>query len=410
MEPAPVGGCLTLRRLGLVLAAGFWAVAALLLLRTAVPTGLHLPHVDVAATFGRENASRAARFERFANWDNVLSEVALLCVLLVYARKGAAFVRQSAAGRIGTGMLLGMLGLALVWLSQLPFGLAEHWWERRHDLTTEGYVSWAFSHWAQLGGEFLAICLALLIVMALAGKLPRTWWLPGALVFIGIGAGFQVLLPYLVTLGTHPLRDPVLVAAATADERAQGLGRIPIRVEHVSDTTNEANAYAVGLGLSRRVVLWDTLLDGSYSKAEVNAVLAHELGHHSSNHLPKGIAWYALFALPGTFVIAQVTRRRGGMGRAEAVPLGLLTVVVLQLAASPVQNWISRRMESEADWKSLQTTHDPAATRALFIRFSRDDLADPSPPTWAYLFLENHPTLEQRVAMADAWAARRHQR
>ena len=375
-------------------------------MQTSVPSGLRLPHVDVAATFGAAQVERAQRYERFARWDWVLSQVALLVVLAVYARKGVAFVRESAAGRIGTGMLLGMLGLALVWLSQLPFGLAQHWWDRRHDLTNEGYLSWAFSNWGELGAEFLSICLALLIVMAIAGKLPETWWLPGALVFVAIGAAFQLVLPYIVTAGTKPLRDPELVADVRADERAQELPRIPIRVEQVSDTTDEANAFAVGLGPSRRVVIWDTLLDGAYSKAEVNAVLAHELGHHSSNHLPKGLAWYALFALPGSFLIARATRRRGGMRRAEAVPLGLFVVAALQLAAMPAQSWISRGMESEADWKSLQTTHNPQAMRSLFIRFSRDDLGDPNPPTWAYVLFESHPTLAQRVAMASAWAAR----
>jgi Zn-dependent protease with chaperone function len=360
----------------------------------------------VDATFGAARVAEAARYERFVRWDWVLSQIALLTVLWIYAKKGVAFVKASAAGRIGTGMLLGMLGLALVWLSQLPFGLAGHWWDRRHDLTTEGYLAWAFGGWAQLGAEFLSICLALLIVMAIAGKLPRWWWLPGSLVFVGIGIGFQLVLPYILTAGTDPLKDPELLATVRTDERTQGLPRIPIRVEKVSDVTGEANAYAIGLGPSRRVVIWDTLLDGDYTNAEVRAVLAHELGHHSSSHLPKGLAWYALFALPGTYLIARVTRRRGGMARPEAVPLGLLVVAVLQLAATPAQNAISRRMEAEADWRSLQTTHDPKSTRSLFIRFGADDLADPSPPGWAYVLFETHPTLAQRVAMADAWAAR----
>jgi STE24 endopeptidase len=242
--------------------------------------------------------------------------------------------------------------------------------------------------------------------MAIAGKLPGGWWVPGAAVFVAIGTAFQLGLPYVLSLDTDPLRDPKVAAAARADERAQGLPDIPIRVEQVSDFTDTANAYAVGLGPSRRVVLWDTLLDGRYSDGEVNAVLAHELGHHSSDHLPKGLAWYGLLALPGTFLIALATRRRGGMSRPEAVPLGLLVVTVLNLAATPAQSWISRRIEAEADWKSLQTTHDPGATKSLFVKFGEEDLADPSPPTWAYLLLEGHPTLEQRVAMADAWAAR----
>jgi len=389
------------------IAAVCWAIAATFLLRTAVPGSLRLRHVDSAATFGAATVRRAAQYERFGNWDWLASQVATLGVLALYAKRGAVFARQSAAGPIGTGMLLGMVGLALVWLSNLPFGVAQHWWDRRHDASSEGYVAWATADWAQLGAAFLSICLALVIVMAIAQRLPRMWWLPGALVFVAIGTGFQLLLPYLVTLGTKPLSDPKLLAAARADERAQGLPRIPFRVEKVSDTTDEVNAYAVGIGSSRRVVLWDTLLDGRYSKRVVNVVMAHELGHHSSKHLPKGLAWYALFALPGTYVIALATRRRGGMARAEAVPLGLLVVVALQLAAAPAQAWISRRMEAEADWKALQTTHDPWAARRLFVSFAKTDVSDPSPPTWAYLILENHPTLEQRVAMVDAWALRK---
>ena len=132
-DPPGPRGRLTLRP-ALVLAAGRWAVAAYLLLRTTVPGSLHLPHIDVGATFGAAHAERAARYERFFRWDWVLSQVALLVVLAVYARTGVRFVRQSAAGRIGTGMLLGMLGLALVWLSQLPFGIAQHWWDRRYGL------------------------------------------------------------------------------------------------------------------------------------------------------------------------------------------------------------------------------------------------------------------------------------
>src|SRR4029078_13450506 len=96
---------------------------------------------------------------------------------------------------------------------------------------------------------------------------------------------------------------------------------------------------------------------------EVRGVLAKESGHHSSRHIPKGIAWFALFALPGAWVLMRATRRRGGMGEAAAVPLALLVVVAQQLGLAPGQSWISRRMEAVADWKALQTTRDPAAAR-----------------------------------------------
>jgi STE24 endopeptidase len=148
------------------------------------------------------------------------------------------------------------------------------------------------------------------------------------------------------------------------------------------------------------------MIDGTFSDAEVRVVLAHEIGHQSSNHIPKGLAWFGLFALPGAWVLMRATRRRGGMGEAAAVPLALLVVAAFQLASAPAQAWISRRMEAEADWKALQTTRDPAAARGLFVGFGTTSLANPDPPAWAYLFLEDHPTLAQRVAMADAWKRR----
>ena len=153
-------------------------------------------------------------------------------------------------------------------------------------------------------------------------------------------------------------------------------------------------------------MFWNTLLDGSFSDGEVKVVLAHELGHHSSNHIPEGLAWYALFALPGAWLIARATRRRGGMANPAAVPLALLVVVVLHLVSLPVYNAISRRMEAEADWKALETTRDPDSAAGLFRNFAIESLNDPSPPTWSYLLFDSHPSVEQRIAMAEAWKAR----
>ena len=192
-DPADQPVRVTARR-GAAIALGVatigWVVAATFLLRTSVPGNLHFRHIDSAATFGANTVRRAAHYERFGNWDWLASQAATVGVLILYAKRGAVFARQSAAGPIGTGMLLGMLGLALVWLSNLPFGIAQHWWDRRHHVSSEGYIAWATGDWAQLGAAFLSICLALVIVMAIAQKLPRTWWLPGALVFVAIGTGF----------------------------------------------------------------------------------------------------------------------------------------------------------------------------------------------------------------------------
>ncbi len=97
-------------------------------------------------------------------------------------------------------------------------------------------------------------------------------------------------------------------------------------------------------------------------------MIAHEYAHQARSHLLKGIAWYALFAFPGAFLIARATRRRGGIREPAAIPLAILVLVVLNLLALPVQNAISRHMEAEADWVALQTTRDPGAMESLFRR------------------------------------------
>ena len=159
-------------------------------------------------------------------------------------------------------------------------------------------------------------------------------------------------------------------------------------------------------GPSARVVLWDTLLSGRYSAGEIKVVAAHEFGHVARRHIWKGLAWSALLTIPLFFVLEVLTRRRGGMERPEVVPFALLVIALVNLAVTPFTNAVSRRYEAEADWRALQTTHDPVAMRALFRRFTARALADPDPPGWYQAIFENHPSGAQRIAMADAWVQR----
>jgi len=94
------------------------------------------------------------------------------------------------------------------------------------------------------------------------------------------------------------------------------------------------------------------------------------------------------------------------MRRPEAIPLALLVLVLLNTAATPFQAAITRHLEQEADWMALQTTRDPKAGQALFQDFAKTSLGDPNPPTWAYLWFDDHPTLMQRIGMVKAWEAR----
>jgi Zn-dependent protease with chaperone function len=364
-----------------------------------------VPHVDEQGLFTAAELDRARDYDRFTRWDFALTQIAVLIAIAAYAIWGVRFMRESAAGRIGTGMLLAMLGLAILWLVQLPFGVAEHWWQRRHHVSKVPYGEWIVNNWFGLGGEFLFICLAILIVMGLAGPLRDWWWIPGGFVFGGLALLFTFIAPYLIP-GQEGLSNPALGAQARTYEQELGLGDIAVRVQKVGKETSAPNAEAVGLGSSRRVILWDTILDRRFAYDEQRTVLAHELTHHARKHLWKGVGWYALFAFPGAFVIARVTRRRGGMRAAEAVPLSLLVLVVLSLLALPLENMITRRMEREADWGALKLTQDPASAKGLFEGFTVNALADPDPPAWDYLLIENHPTIVERIGLVEAWEDR----
>ena len=389
----------------LALAGAGWAVAAWYLWQTDVPAGLDLPELEPTSYFDPAVQERAEDYEGFLRWEFLLSQLAVVVALGVYAVVGPRFIRESAAGRIGTGMLLAMLGLAIAWLVTVPFSVAELWWHRRHDMAEEGYVEWAFGGWLALGGEFLFISLAVLIVMGFAGPLRDRWWIPGAVVFVGLATLFAFVYPYLIPDQVQ-LRDPEIAATAERLAAEQGVHDVPVKVEEIGAITDAPNAEAAGLGPSRRVLLWDTLLDGRFSDAEVGVVLAHEFAHHSRRHLPESLAWYALFAFPGAFVIARATRRRGGMRDPRAVPLGLFVFVGLSLLALPLQSAIGRHLEAEADWVALETTDDPDAARSLFEKFATEARTDPDPPTWAFVVAETHPTVMERLAMVEAWEAR----
>jgi STE24 endopeptidase len=258
-------------------------LAVYLLWPTQVPDHLRVSEPDPSRYFTAAQLEKARDYERFLRIDSLLSLAVLIAVLVAYAARGERFTRESAAGRIGTGMLLGMLGFAIVWLAQLPFGLAALWWERRHDVSKLGYLDWAVSSWLGLAGTFLFVCVAIVIVMALAKPLRDRWWIAGAPAFVALGLVFAFVSPFLMT-DLRGTGNPQLREDGKRLARAQGLPEIPIKVQKVKKFTTAPNAEAAGLGPSRRVILWDTLLQRPFERKEVRFVLAHELGHHSRNH------------------------------------------------------------------------------------------------------------------------------
>jgi STE24 endopeptidase len=384
------------------IAVVFWLIAAYLLLRTTVPGDLHLSGLDPHRFFSAAELARTKRFERFVRIVVVLSLIAEIAALLVLTRRAPRIARNTGLGPIGAGMIVAMITLAVLWAVDLPFSMALRWWDQRHDLTEGSWFDWLVAPWAQLAGGVAFVMLQVAVVMYFARRSPRNWWLPVTPIFLALAVVFLATFPYLDAGGVHGPSTPQLRADVRTLEKAEGIDT-PVDIEKVSDLTTQANAFSVGLGPTERVVVWDTLLDGRFSNAEIRVVLAHEFGHIAHHHLWKGLAWAALFTFPIAFGVARITARRGGLGDPGLLPYGALVLVLLNIAIMPLTNVVSRRYESEADWSALRAAKSPVAQKKLMQKFAETSLQQPDPPTWSYIFFDTHPTLMQRIAMAQAW-------
>ena len=389
---------------GIAAAVALWILAFRQLWQTSVPSDLSLPALDPTRYFSQSDIDSASSYQTFLGIDALLALVAQLVALGIYAIKGPGFVRESAAGRIGTGMLLGMLGLAFVWFSQLPFGIAELWWERKHDVSSQGYVTWLIDYFLAAGGQFLFISLALLIVMALTGLWRRAWWIAAAPALVAVTLAFAFVQPYLIP-GQHDVHKSAIAADARQLAQREGIPGTKVTVQDTHNLGGGPNAEATGLGPTKRVILWDNLVQ-KFPNSQVRVVLAHEFAHLSRDHLWNAFGFMALLALPIALAVALVTRRRGGLYEPASVPLAIFVVAALLFVTLPLQTAFTRRLESEADWVALNTTRDPAAMTGLFQRLGRLAHAQPNPPGWDQFIFGDHPSIMQRIEMAKAWRER----
>jgi STE24 endopeptidase len=392
---------------GIGLAACAWLLAAALLWRTSVPDGLELPPVDVEPVFGARAAEEAADYRRVlrALWAGLA--VAQLAALYLLVRAAPRLERRLRGPSLLRGIQLGLVSVALLWAVWLPVAAVGLWWRRKHDIARLGYGDLLFEPWPRYLGEALVTAGAVGVAMLLARRLGRRWWLVGGPAFVVLVGAVLVLTPLVLSPRLAPLEDRRLAAEIERLAERQGVDDVRVEVENASRRTTVPNAEALGVGPTTRVVLWDTLLDGRFTDREIRSIAAHELGHVARDHLWKGIAWFALFALPSAWLLAILTDRRGGLDRPSVVPFAVLVVVALQLALLPATNLVSRRYEAEADWRAIEATRDPEASVSLSRKLAKASLNEPDSPSWVDVVLSTHPDPVERVAMARAWAALR---
>lgn len=373
---------------------------------------LDVPRVDPRAFFSAGELDRIETYRSLTRWLWVAStaaEIAALGLLAWRARPLAGLVRRFAGGRVRTGVALGLLAAVAVWLATLPAAGVAHWWSRRYDLSEQGYAAWLGDRTLALAVSAVLVALVVAGAIALAVRFGGRWWVPGGVALALVGVLFALAQPLVIEPLFNrftALPDPRLAAQIEELGARLGVTVDEVEVADASRRTTAANAQVSGIGPTRRVVLYDTLLDGRFARAEILSVSAHELAHVARHHIWKGIGWFALLALPGTFVLARVVARRGGLADPALVPLALLCAFALFVVTLPLQSAVSRRYEREADWLALTATRDPAAAVGLVRRFALTGLIDPDPPAWSRVLLGTHPTPLQRIGMAQAFAGR----
>ena len=401
--------------LGLAAGAALWAAAAVLLLRTQVPA-LDLPRLDPTSVFSAAELDRIRAFRTVTRWLWIASTLIELGVLAVLAWRGRGLasaarraLRLPPGARVRCGAAVAACCSVAVWLATLPVGAVGHWWYRRYGLTEQSYAAWLGDRALGLLVTTVVVVLAVAGAVYLAVRLGRRWWLAGSAAVAALGVLVVLAQPLVVEPLFNrftPVDDRRLAAQIEAIGNRLGVGVESVDVSDASRRTTAANARVTGIGPTRHVVLYDTLLDGRFAEREILWVAAHELAHVARSHVWKGVAWFALFAIPGLAAIAWVTERRGGLRDPAAVPLALACAFALSVLTLPAQNAISRRYEAEADWLALRVTDDPASDIATQRRLAVTGLVDPDPPAWARIVLGTHPTTMQRIGMARALEGR----
>jgi STE24 endopeptidase len=392
--------------LGLAALGALWVAAALVLWRTDVPD-LRLPALDPRDYFSAAELARIDDYRSVARLLFLASlavEIAVLALFVWKARALATRLERVGRGRVRTSVLVGLAVVLGVWVAGLPFAAATLVRRRDFGLSDQGWGGWLLDRLTSLGIQAVLVSIAVAGAVWLAGRLGRRWWVAGAPALAAIAVLFILAQPLVIQPlfnRFEPLPDERL--ASQIEELAAGMGVDvdEVLVADASRRTTAANAYVAGLGPTRRVVLYDTLLDGRFTEGEILFVSAHELAHVERRHLWKGLAWFTLLALPGVFALAWVTNRLGGLGP-RLVPLGLALAFGYVLLTQPLANVVSRRYEAEADWLALQATRDPASGVALEQGFVTTGLADPDPPGWVTFWFGTHPTPMQRIAMAES--------
>jgi STE24 endopeptidase len=365
----------------------------------------------------QSDSPEARRYNRIRRWLSIADFVVGFVFLIVLLVTGWSGWLRDLAYRLGFQnyalSLFIYLLLLLVISKALGFGLDYYGFlqERRFKLSTQRFRSWA---WDEVKGFLVGLVLGSIIVEVLyltIRQWPQHWWMLAWALFMGLFVVFAQLAPVVLfpifykfePLDNEDLRRRLIVLSERTGTRVRGVYRWKL-----SEKSKKANAALTGLGATRRIILADTLLD-NYTGDEVEAVLAHELGHHVHRHILKSIFVQAGITLFGFWAANWVLHYSVDhhmfeeMSDFANLPLLALVSVVLSLLLMPALNAYSRFHERQADRYAFESISSVEPFITSMNKLAEQNLAERTPSKWVEWFFHSHPAISRRLAAAKEW-------
>lgn len=370
----------------------------------ALPGGLPVAPADQEFT-----AQEIAGAHEFRSTMRLLAVFSLglgVLVLTLIAITGARWIERLPGGPARqTAVAVAMISLVL-FLVRLPIAVISERIARREGLSTSTWASWSQDQAKSLAITIAVGSLALVLLGVLARSQPRLWWATAATGAAALAVALSFLLPVVFEpifnrfspMGEGRLRTTLMELAARDG--------VPVREVLVADAsrrTTALNAYVSGFGATRRIVVYDTLLE-SAPESEVEMVVAHELGHAKERDVLVGTLIGALGAAIAVLMLALLMGAR--VADPSSVAAILAWLALFSVIQQPMANAISRQIEARADQHALTLTRDPQTFAEMQRRLATTNRADVIAPRWAYLLFASHPSTRERIALARWWADR----
>lgn len=362
------------------------------------------------------SAEQIARGEHYAHWSRVWSWTGLAVSLMVacwlgFSRWGRRQVERL-PGWWWVTVVLAVTAVSLIGrVATLPFSIALRKHALDHGLSTQSWSGFAVDVAKGEAVGIVSMSLVLVLLVGCARRWPRTWpavagGLAAVLVLVGSFLYPVVVEPLFNDFA--PLPDGSLRTAVFELADREGVGIDDVLVADASRRTTTLNAYVSGFGSTRRVVLYDNLVD-DVPQEETLSVVAHELTHAKHDDVVTGSLIGAAGAALGVGVLGLLVsgagERRRSLADPAVMPLVLALYALATLLASPVENTISRQIETRADVGALAATADPDAFIAVQRSLALHSLADPTPPVLSQFWFGSHPTVLTRIAIAEQFRA-----